>query len=428
MALFDPARHEPLSTTPWRESLARDAIRRIAASAVAAFDPAFGWRMHPLDDPKSPDDQQHSLYVGSGGAIWALEHLARCGAIDAVTGFEGFVSGLVERNRVDLADAQHGHASFLVGDAGLMLLEWTFTHDQACADRLFDTVRGNLRNPVREALWGSPGTVLAAIHMAEATGQDRWRELVREAVQIIVDEMEPDANAAGAWVWVQDLYGRRRTMLGAGHGFVGNVYPALRAASMLDAGLVSTLMDRALHTLQVTALRRDGAINWHPVVARRAAVDEPGVDLHQVGTGLELGARVGAAHHAAHADDRKARAQRRAQRADDAVAGLAEHRPPPLRPPASPACGRPFTASRDSVVLVAITPSMPFFCSVAAITCTCASSRSGAIFTNIGTRRPCSAPASARRACSAPSSASSAASLCSARRFLVLGLEMLTVT
>jgi hypothetical protein len=272
MALFDPARHEPLSTTPWRESLARDAIRRIAASAVAAFDPAFGWRMHPLDDPKSPDDQQHSLYVGSGGAIWALEHLARCGAIDAVTGFEGFVSGLVERNRVDLADAQHGHASFLVGDAGLMLLEWTFTHEQACADRLFDTVRGNLRNPVREALWGSPGTVLAAIHMAEATGQDRWRELVREAVQIIVDEMEPDANAAGAWVWVQDLYGRRRTMLGAGHGFVGNVYPALRAASMLDAGLVSTLMDRALHTLQVTALRRDGAINWHPVVDTPAAL------------------------------------------------------------------------------------------------------------------------------------------------------------
>lgn len=271
-ALFDPARHEPLTTTPWRESLARDAIRRIAASAVAAFDPAHGWRMHPLDDPKSPDDEQHSLYVGSGGAIWALEHLARLGAIDAVPGFEGFVCGLVERNRVELGEAPHGHASFLVGDAGLMLLEWTFTHDEAGADRLFETVRGNLRNPVREALWGSPGTVMAAIHMAEATGQDRWRELVREAVRIIVDEMEPDPNAAGAWVWVQDLYGRRRTMLGAGHGFVGNVYPALRAASMLDARLVGDLMDRALHTLQVTALRGDGTINWHPVVDTPAAL------------------------------------------------------------------------------------------------------------------------------------------------------------
>lgn len=265
-ALFDPARHEPLTTTPWRESVARDAIRRIAASAGAAFDPAFGWLVHPLDDPRSPDEHQHSLYMGSGGAIWALEHLARVGAIDNPAGFEPFVAGLVERNRVDLADSQHGHASYLLGDAGLLLLQWTSMHDEAVADRLFDTVRGNLRNPVREALWGSPGTVLAAIHMAESTGQDRWGELVREAVQIIVDEMEPDPNAAGAWVWVQDLYGRRRTMLGAGHGFVGNVYPALRAASMLDDGLVGDLMDRALHTLQVTALRRDAAINWHPVV------------------------------------------------------------------------------------------------------------------------------------------------------------------
>lgn len=269
--LFDPARHEPLRTTPWRESSARDAIRRIVASAVTAFDPATGWRTHPLDDPATPDEQQHSLYVGSGGAIWALEHLARRGAVEATIDFRDFVAGLVERNREGLGDAQHGHASFLLGDAGLLLLQWTFTHEAVCADRLFDTVRGNLRNPVREALWGSPGSVVAAIHMAEATGQERWRELVREAVKIIADEMEPEPLAGGAWVWVQDLYGRRRTLLGAGHGFVGNVYPALRAAALLDPALAGLLLDRARHTLDVTAVRHDGAINWHP------AIDAPAV-------------------------------------------------------------------------------------------------------------------------------------------------------
>ena len=36
----------------------------------------------------------------------------------------------------------------------------------------------------------------------------------------------------------------------------------------------------------------------------RALVDQPGVDLHQVGAGVDLGQRVGAAHHAADADDR----------------------------------------------------------------------------------------------------------------------------
>ena len=100
---------------------------------------------------------------------------------------------------------------------------------------------------------------------------------------------------------------------------------------------------------------------------RRAAVDQPGVELHQVRAGRDLGPGVRAAHHAADADDRKAAAERRAQLADHAVAGLRT----PARPTGrrlSSACGRPRTASRASVVLVAMTPSMPWRCSVAAIT------------------------------------------------------------
>ena len=69
----------------------------------------------------------------------------------------------------------------------------------------------------------------------------------------------------------------------------------------------------------------------------------------------------------------------------------------PDRPPASSACFRPLTASREMVVLVAMTPSMPWRPSVAAITCDLASSRSGAIFRNIGTLRPCSRASAARR-------------------------------
>lgn len=263
--LFDPARHEPLTATPWREPVARDAIRRIADAAATAFDPGHGWRVHPLDDPKTPDEQQHSLYLGSGGAIWALDHLARVGAIEPRTDFASLVDGLVERNRRDLAESRHGTASYLLGDTGLWLLQWSLAHDGAIADRLFDGVKGNLRNPVREALWGSPGTVLAAIHMAEATGEPRWTAQVREAVQISLDEMEPQDALGGAWLWVQDLYGAKRRLLGAGHGFVGNVYPALRGVAMLDAALVDALLERALQTLQATALHDGGAINWWPL-------------------------------------------------------------------------------------------------------------------------------------------------------------------
>jgi hypothetical protein len=77
--LFDRTRHEPLQASPWDEAAAREAIRRIADSALAAYEPGRGWRAHPLDDPKPPIDRFHDLYFGAGGVIWALRHLAQNG-------------------------------------------------------------------------------------------------------------------------------------------------------------------------------------------------------------------------------------------------------------------------------------------------------------------------------------------------------------
>ena len=88
---------------------------------------------------------------------------------------------------------------------------------------------------------------------------------------------------------------------------------------------------------------------------RRPLVDQAGVDLHHVGAGVDLAHRILRAHDAAHADDGEARAQRarswRITRLLMASTGA------PDRPPASSAWGSPATASRLSVVLVAITPS-----------------------------------------------------------------------
>lgn len=263
-ALFDPARHEALAGAPWHDDTARAGLQRIADDACAAFDANLGWPAHPLDDPKQPDERFHDLYWGAGGVVWALEHLARAGTINRKPDFRAFVAGLVQKNRVNLGEPQHGTQSYLLGDAGLLLLQWTLGHDDAVADALFEAVRSNLHNPVREALWGSPGTVLAAVFMAEFTGQPRWAALVREALQIIFDEMESEAEFGGLWLWRQDLYGRPCVLLGGGHGFAGNLFPALRAAALLDAQRVQAFADRALHTLQATARHGDGGINWAP--------------------------------------------------------------------------------------------------------------------------------------------------------------------
>lgn len=263
--LYDPARHEALAAPAWDEDAARAAIARIVTSALAEFSPDLGWAAHPLDEPAHAGERWHNLYFGSGGVIWALRWLRRTGAPGpALPDLSGFVARLVDMNRPFLADSLHGNASFLMGESGLDLLHWMQQPGEPLAQRLHDQIRANLHNPAREALWGNPGSVLAAIHLAEATGESRWAALVRDAADALLAEMELDADT-GTWLWMQHLYGRPPVRyLGAGHGFAGNVYPFLRGAALLPAGQVALVLERALATLQATVHRADGGANWFP--------------------------------------------------------------------------------------------------------------------------------------------------------------------
>lgn len=267
--LFDPARHEPLQAAPWTEGAARAAIARIVDAALAEYRPGEGWSTHPLDDPEGPGQCDAPLYHGAGGVVLALRHLARAGAIGptrALPDFGPLLARLRDVNHAGLADHRHGSASWLIGDVGLDLLLWSLQPDEALAQRLHQAITDNLHNPVREALWGNAGTVLAAIFLAEATGEARWAALVRQAADALESELEVDPDT-GTWVWMQDLYGRpAERMLGAGHGFAGNVFPFLRGSALLPADQVARVTERAFETLQATALRADGGANWLPAI------------------------------------------------------------------------------------------------------------------------------------------------------------------
>jgi hypothetical protein len=273
--LYGPERHEPLAGETWSEGAARAAIERWVAAALTDFEPERGWRAHPREDGGPPGEPLCELYGGAGGAIWALEHLAQAGAVHKRWDFRGFVARLAEQQVAALADSQHGTASFLIGESGLRLLAWKLTRDAAVAQRLFQVVEGNLHNPVREQLWGSSGSVLAAIAMAEHTGEARWAALVQRAVRALWDEMEPIDAAGGTWGWVQNLYGRVETLIGAGHGFVGNVYPAVRGAAFITSELRDAFAARALAFLQATALRDGDCVNWWPRVPPYSPANKP---------------------------------------------------------------------------------------------------------------------------------------------------------
>ena len=176
--LYGPQRHEPLAGDTWSESAARAAIERWASAAYADFVPNTGWAAHPSDDADPPNDPMHFLYCGSGGAIWALEHLADAGVIVRQQDFKPFVAGILDRHRANSGQPPHGTQSFLLGDSGLLLLQWKMDRSDAAAQRLYDAVQANLHNPAREPLWGSPGSVLAAIAMAEGCRPRLHRQCV----------------------------------------------------------------------------------------------------------------------------------------------------------------------------------------------------------------------------------------------------------
>lgn len=262
--LFEPARHEPLTTARWSEGAARAAIERIVDDALATFTPEGLWPAHPLDEPDTPAQRRAMLYFGAGGIIWALEHLRRAGAIDGAFDFHATVASLVERNRALIDTWDDARGSYPMGDTGLLLLQWQSTHDAAVADALFVTVEANLHHKTLESLWGSSGSLLASVHMAEATGEARWREQLERGLAILWQAMVFDAPL-GAWLWVQDMYGTRCRYLGAGHGFAGNVFPAVRGARLLPRAMVDDFGARALQTLSATAVHDGPCINWEPI-------------------------------------------------------------------------------------------------------------------------------------------------------------------
>lgn len=279
--LFDPDRHEPIAHFEWSDTAALDQIRHIAQQTQQAFSPRELWPSHPLDGLVTPQSRKAALYDGAGGVIWTLRYFAGIGLLDTPPEFSDSATTLLARHNGWAAPQDWQKPSFLSGETGLLLLQWRCNPESTLEDRLHDAITSNLDHPSQEALWGNPGTAIAAIHMAEATGTSRWKLLVQECVNRLENSLEVDPETRTP-IWTQNLYGKRTRYLGAGHGMVGNTYVALRGAAYLEPTQVQRFADGCLATLSATALCADGCINWHPMSdATRVANRVPPVqDCH----------------------------------------------------------------------------------------------------------------------------------------------------
>jgi hypothetical protein len=273
--LYDPSRQEKLRPIAWNEASVRAVIEHIVRDTEARYSPDRYWPLHPRDveggtDPAQP---QTGLYFGACGVIWALCYLQSVGAAKLSRHYANELDTLLLRNRAALtAFGDVGEeASYLMGDTPILMLAQAAAPTAARADALAALIGGNLDHPARELMWGSPGTLLAALFLHQRSGDARWAALFRTTAGKLWSQLQWSPEHECAY-WTQDLYGRQSAYLDAVHGFVATASPLIRGRHLLDEQAWADWQQCIVNTVQRTATwagENPAMANW------RAQLDTP---------------------------------------------------------------------------------------------------------------------------------------------------------
>src|SRR6266487_1466516 len=168
---------------------------------------ARGWSGSPTR-PRPPT----TLYAGACGIAWALARLGRDAAGPALRALEGW------RTEPDLDD-EKTHQGLYFGESGILFVAWKLTGGAALTDHLYARVRENAASETNELMHGSPGTMLIARAMLDATGDERWADAWRESADILWERRDDEG------LWAYPPYGPG---FGAAHGASTNASVLLR--------------------------------------------------------------------------------------------------------------------------------------------------------------------------------------------------------
>jgi len=181
----------------------RASIEEIAADAIAHFHPDTFWPAHPSDDGVA--DGNPSFYCGATGVMWALDYLHRIDAVSASEDFRPVLPKLLERTVAHFESSSPSdyskHGSLLFGDMGAALVAMQLAPTPILADLVHARAEANIGLPIRELMWGMPGSMLAAIHMAEMTQESRWRGLFETQAARLLADLEDTPQGR---LWTQD--------------------------------------------------------------------------------------------------------------------------------------------------------------------------------------------------------------------------------
>ena len=110
-------------------------------------------------------------------------------------------------------------------------------------------------------MWGSPGTLLAALFLHQHSGEPRWAELFRRTARKLWSQLLW-SDEHQCHYWTQDMYGEQSSYLDAAHGFVATASPLIRGRHLFDADEWSAWRSCIENTIWRSATIEDGRANW----------------------------------------------------------------------------------------------------------------------------------------------------------------------
>lgn len=259
--LWEKNRHELLKPLAWDQDTVNVVLSSIYDETEKSLDQRNFW-------PTTADESDipHTLYAGALGTLWAWNQLA--GYLNkplSETGIDNveLIENIYTRYLKE-PDTGNTVPSLFLGEVGLLLYRFKLNPTAPCASRIYELVAENIENPTLEALWGAPGTMLAATYMFDWTTKEKWKQLYLENASFLIRALKNNIKS-GLDIWTQDFYGAKIQYLGAGHGYFGNMFGILKGLALLSSEDREFIIHHVIDTSLKYAIQENGLVNWPPL-------------------------------------------------------------------------------------------------------------------------------------------------------------------
>lgn len=265
--LYKPDRHEALRDIPWNPQTAVQRLRQIVSQTAKDCSVDTLWPL--VVDHDLANQTPTNIYTGAMGVLWSWIKLRQYSDTDLPVSSERLADDIYNRfmktEAVSLIEfgADGLLPSYWLGETGVLraLLDLFPERFPDYEKRLQRLLANNMTNPTLEPLWGGTGSIITALAQLEQHESASLRDALATHARYMQSALQHNEQY-DCGIWEQDLYGNRLHLLGAGHGFVGNLYPFLRGADYLPAALTEWARTTAVNTLVKAADIEGKCANW----------------------------------------------------------------------------------------------------------------------------------------------------------------------